>query len=195
MLPGQREAFFGARGFEDGPALRRQRDSRGRPQSGVVVRDEDGRGIAASSSAERAETYVVGLGRAMRNPLLALLNVRSSEPLVAYRLERPAQMVGAHDVASIAGRARYEVTVSYEMRVFDAEAAFSIGETRIAKSSGLVFLATPAKKEHPGSRDRRAEKHPGLRGRRCRWQGRDAEKVHCVSIGVRARASRRRCVG
>jgi len=64
MLARQREALLGARGFEDRPALRRQRDSRGRPQSSVVVRDEGGRGVAASSSAERAKTYVVGL-RAM----------------------------------------------------------------------------------------------------------------------------------
>lgn len=112
MLAGRREALFGARGFEDRPALRPQRDSRGGAQSSVVVRDEDGRGIAASSSAERAEAYVVGL-RAMRASLLALLNVRSSEPLVAYRLERSAQVIGAHDVARIADRARLEVTVSY----------------------------------------------------------------------------------
>jgi len=93
MLARLCEAVLGARGFEDRPALRRQRDSRGRPQTGVVVGDEDGRGVAASSSAERAKTYVVGLRRAMRNPLLALLNERSSEPLVAYRLEGSDRVV------------------------------------------------------------------------------------------------------
>jgi hypothetical protein len=195
MLAGQREALFGARGFEDRPALRRQRDSRGGAQTGVVVRDEDGRGVAASSSAERAETYVVGL-RATTAPLLALLNEWSSEPLVAYRLERYAQVFGGHDVASIAGSAAQvgdRVVRNAGSSMLKRHSASK--RRRVAKSSGLVFLAAPAKKEHPGSRDRRAEKHPGLRGRRCRWQGHDAEKVHRVSIGVRARASRRRCAG
>ena len=88
MLARLCEALFGARGFEDRPALRRQRDPRGRPESGVVVRDEDGRGVAASSSAERAEAYVVGL-RAMRASLLALPNRWSSDAEAGFRKGGP----------------------------------------------------------------------------------------------------------
>jgi hypothetical protein len=65
VLARQGETLIRARGFENGPALSRQRDSRDRAQSGVVVRDEDGGGVGSSPSAERAKAYVVGLRRSM----------------------------------------------------------------------------------------------------------------------------------
>ena len=51
VAPGQGEAFIGCRGFDDGPALGRQRHPSGRTQAGIVVGDEDcGFGSAAYSA-------------------------------------------------------------------------------------------------------------------------------------------------
>ena len=83
MLSGQSETLFRARGFEDVPALGRERHSRDRAQSRVIVRDKNGRRVGTSSSAERAETYVVGLVRDISGSLLALPNPGSSGTLVA----------------------------------------------------------------------------------------------------------------
>ena len=81
---GHCEALFRARGFEDVPALSRQRHPRGRPQPRVIVRNEDGRRLGTSSRVKRAEVYVVGLERAMRSPLLGVLSLRSSGTVVTY---------------------------------------------------------------------------------------------------------------
>jgi hypothetical protein len=87
-LSRQSEALFGARGLDYVPTLGRQRQSRGRAESRVIVGNENGQRVRTSSSAARGEIYVVGLVRTMTGPLLALPNPGSSESLVQNPSER-----------------------------------------------------------------------------------------------------------